>query len=350
MGDLYYLPSLLTTFARYAKADQSDFSEHTLPAPFSDAVLKLCSSPTSSSAGIASESSDKEKNSSSKKEDETSLTTNNDGNCSSSSDSRSDGDDAKTTTTSQEHQSLEQAQAESWNYLSLRREQNERWASSRLHQGVQLALAKRYDAAEKLYREALALCPTYVDAIVALGALLANTGEHLKSIELLKEALSLDEHHVNAKAYLKKEENVVRNLSSSSSSSGGILVSDIIVSASAMSNGGEKKLSYYASREQQNRSDVEIERMLSAGGSNRDSIQDEKYPMIPEEAILSSSNNPAADIHHHRHTSSSADSPSEKSSRHKRKHSSSKHDKKKKHHHKKDSKDSKHKHSRRDDR
>jgi tetratricopeptide (TPR) repeat protein len=89
-----------------------------------------------------------------------------------------------------------------FNYLDLRRYQNNSWATSRFLEGVSLAKAGKLIEAEACYREGLDLVPNHAPMLVAYGALCANLGRTDEGIAKLEQALTFNPDVENGRIYL----------------------------------------------------------------------------------------------------------------------------------------------------
>jgi tetratricopeptide (TPR) repeat protein len=97
------------------------------------------------------------------------------------------------------------AAPEDWYYDTLRRRQDEHWASERLRVGVRHARDGQMAEAMRCYEHALRLCPSHgpaADTHVARGAAYANTGRLSHAVREFERALELDPSSRNAREYL----------------------------------------------------------------------------------------------------------------------------------------------------
>jgi tetratricopeptide (TPR) repeat protein len=90
-------------------------------------------------------------------------------------------------------------------YLTIRRQQNDRFCQECLGQGVAAARDGKLTQADDYYQQGLELQPQHVDLLVAYGASLANQQNYTKAVEQLERATSLDpQEQSNAATYLSQ--------------------------------------------------------------------------------------------------------------------------------------------------
>jgi tetratricopeptide (TPR) repeat protein len=169
-----------------------------------------------------------------------------------------------------------------FNYLDLRRHQNNSWATSRFLEGIALAKMGKLTEAEACYHEGLDLVPNHAPMLVAYGALCANLGRTYEGIAKLEQALALNPDVENGRTYLNAIQQRLQQqqlgkpqrerLHRESNSSGLTLRTDKALQ-SAMAEHA----------------------IISAEGERHKESLDEKYPLLAEKDVTSS-----GDDHHRR--------------------------------------------------
>ena len=94
-------------------------------------------------------------------------------------------------------------QLPTYNYLDLRRQQNEAWAAGRLKEGNSLIFQDPQQA-ESLFKQGLDLVPSHVNLLIAYGKLLARTQRFSQATVKLQRALELDPECAHAKESLNR--------------------------------------------------------------------------------------------------------------------------------------------------
>jgi len=90
-------------------------------------------------------------------------------------------------------------------YLNLRERQNLAWAREAVRDGIKL-LSTDTSLSMKKYAQALEIAPNCPEALVARGALLANTQQYKAATKDFKAALKIEPECANAAIYLKQTE------------------------------------------------------------------------------------------------------------------------------------------------
>ena len=160
-----------------------------------------------------------------------------------------------------------------FNYLELRRIQNNAWATDRLKVGIRLAKEGKSKKAEECYKEGLDLVPTHAELFVAHGALCANLGRIEEAIDKLQHALELDPRVPNAQSYLN----------------------------AIQTRQAPRKLAGSNVRSETAMRDALMERSFLSESRNSLSNQDEKYPLVYEDKAETNGDNEDRSRRKHHH-------------------------------------------------